>query len=270
MRLEKYLKRINYSGPLNVDLETLNNIQRHHLLAIPYEDLDVQLGRPLTTNVVSAYDKIVNQGRGGWCYEMNGVLGWALEEIGFDIQRVCGGVNRAERGDEIMGNHLVLLANLGTTYVVDTGFGDGFLHPIPLEERAFTERGFEFKLEALADGHWRFHNHEFGGAPSFDFKTEPADETQLENLCQHLQKYEQSPFVMVLIAQRFVADGYEIQLGRAARSITAKGVKTTLLNSADELQARLKTVFGLDVPKTAELWPTIVERHEQLFADKNA
>lgn len=270
MQIEQYLKRINYDGPLNVDLKTLNNIQRHHLLAIPYEDLDVQIGRPLTTDVTSAYDKIVNQGRGGWCYEMNGVLGWALEEIGFDIQRVCGGVNRAERGDEIMGNHLVLLANLDKTFVVDTGFGDGFLHPIPLKESVFTERGFEFKLEKLDDGHWRFHNHKFGGAPSFDFKTAPADETQLTNQCQHLQASEESPFVMVLIAQIFVAGGYEIQLGRAARTITADGVKTTLLENADELQTRLKNVFGLDVPEVAELWPTIVERHEQLFVDKKS
>jgi len=55
---------------------------------------------------------------------MNGVLGWALSEIGFDIQRVCGGLNRAERGDNVMGSHLVLLTELDQTYIVDAAFGD--------------------------------------------------------------------------------------------------------------------------------------------------
>ena len=99
MQLSRYLERIAYNGPLNVDLETLNGIHQHHLRAVSYENLDVQLGVPLTTNVQAAYHKIVTLGRGGWCYEMNGVMGWALEEIGFDIMRISAGVNRNERGD---------------------------------------------------------------------------------------------------------------------------------------------------------------------------
>ena len=81
MQLSRYLERIAYNGPLNVDLETLNGIHQHHLRAVSYENLDVQLGVPLTTNVQAAYHKIVALGRGGWCYEMNGVMGWALSLI---------------------------------------------------------------------------------------------------------------------------------------------------------------------------------------------
>ena len=267
MQLSDYLNRINYNGPLNVDLETLNNIHQHHLYAIPYEDLDVQLGRPLTTDIPAAYNKIVNQGRGGWCYEMNGLLGWALEEIGFKIQRVCAGVNRKERGDAVVGSHLVLLTELDQTYIIDVGFGDAFLHPLPLKEGNYSERGFDFRLEHLPDGYWRVHNHQFGGAPNFDFRTDPADESQLETVCQGLQTSEHSPFVMALIAQLFVQDGFEIQVGRTARKVTSAGVETKLLDSADELQDRLKSVFSLDVPEVTRLWPTIVERHDQLFGD---
>ena len=54
MLLSRYLERIDYRGPLNVDLETLNGIHQHHLHAITYEDLDVQLSIPLTTNVQAA------------------------------------------------------------------------------------------------------------------------------------------------------------------------------------------------------------------------
>jgi len=268
MRLESYLQRIGYTGPLAVNLETLNSIHRHHLMSIPYENLDVQLNCPLTTDVAEAFDKIVNKGRGGWCYEMNGVLGWALAEIGFDIRRVSGGVNRRERGDGVMGSHLVLLATLDKPYIVDAGFGDGFLNPIPLKEGKISERGFEFKLEKLADGYWRLHNHQYGGAPDFDFNTKTADEAELGQLCQVLQSFEQSPFVTWLIAQRFTQDGYEIQVGQTSKTITAKEVITRTVQSLDELQTRLRDIFGLDVPDVARLWPTIRERHQQLIGDK--
>ena len=83
MDLDAYLARIGYAGTPRVDLETLGAIHRAHLLAIPYENLDVQLGRPGDVSLRHAFDKLVTARRGGWCYEMNGLLGWALNEIGF-------------------------------------------------------------------------------------------------------------------------------------------------------------------------------------------
>ena len=126
MQLSRYLERIAYNGPLNVDLETLNGIHQHHLRAISYENLDVQLGIPLTTNVQAAYHKIVALGRGGWCYERNGVMGGALEEIGFDIMRRSAGVNRNERGDAVVGSHLVLLTELINPTSLTLALGMGF------------------------------------------------------------------------------------------------------------------------------------------------
>ena len=53
--------------------------------AVPFENIDIQLGRSLTISVEDAFEKIVERGRGGWCYEQNGLFGWALSEIGFDV-----------------------------------------------------------------------------------------------------------------------------------------------------------------------------------------
>lgn len=91
MKLHDYLARIEYRGPLATDLACLSAIHRQHLLAIPYEDLDVQLGRPLDLDPERIFEKIVTGRRGGWCYEMNGLLCWALREIGFEVQRMVGG-----------------------------------------------------------------------------------------------------------------------------------------------------------------------------------
>jgi N-hydroxyarylamine O-acetyltransferase len=72
----------------------------------------VQLERRTGIGIDKAFEKIVSRGRGGWCYEMNGLLGWAREEIGFEVIYMSGGVARSTRGDSALGNHLVLLARL--------------------------------------------------------------------------------------------------------------------------------------------------------------
>ena len=71
-------------------------------------NLDVQLGRPADLDLQRIYRKIVGQRRGGWCYEMNGILGWALAEAGFEVTRMIGGVMASHVGKAAMGSHLVL------------------------------------------------------------------------------------------------------------------------------------------------------------------
>ena len=125
MDLESYLQRIQYSGPVRADLECLRAVHRHHVQSIPYEDLDVQLGRPLDLDPERIRRKLIVERRGGWCYEMNGLLGWALEEIGFSVTRMTGGVMRSEEGDAAFGNHLVLRIDLdGESWIADAGLGD--------------------------------------------------------------------------------------------------------------------------------------------------
>lgn len=265
MNLETYLHRIGFEGTARPDVETLIALHRQHLLNIPYENIDIQLGRRCNLDVARSYRKLVEQGRGGWCYEMNGLFGWALREVGFDVTRVNGGVLRAERGDEALGNHVVLLVRLDETWIADVGFGDGLIEPVPLREAAVEQRGFRYRLERIGDNYWRFHNHEYGGAATFDFTTNPADEALFASRCDSLQASPDSPFVMNLVCQRFVEGGYEIQRGRVAKRITTGGADTWLLDDAGALMERLQTVFGLDVPEVATLWPKIVQRHAELF-----
>ena len=101
MKLNDYLARIEYQGPVAPTLACLTEIHRQHLLTIPYEDLDVQLGRALNLDIQRTFEKIVARRRGGWCYEMNGLLGWALKEIGFEVTRVLGGIHRSLAGDDV-------------------------------------------------------------------------------------------------------------------------------------------------------------------------
>src|SRR5580704_16536504 len=90
--LEAYLRRIGYDGPLRADLETLRALHRAHLMAVPYEGFDIQLKRPIPFDPHAAFEKIVHGHRGGWCYEMNGAFGVALQAIGLKVSRRAGDV----------------------------------------------------------------------------------------------------------------------------------------------------------------------------------
>ena len=267
MDLQPYLDRIGFKGVLRPDLATLRALHRGHALGISYENLDVQLGRPLTTDPAAAFDKIVHGRRGGWCYEMNGLLGAVLDEVGFKVTRLAGGVHRMVRGDEAVGNHLVLLVDLdGEPWIADVGFGDGSRDPFPLKEGAIVSDGYEYRLQRLDGGWWRLHNHPAGGAPNFDFTLDPADPALLAAKCQELQTSPASVFVMTAVAQRHIGDEIRLLRGRAFRRLRHGDKADTLIDTAEDFVALLNREFELDVPEAAGIWDRVFARHEELFA----
>ncbi len=98
MVLKQYLERIKYSGPVSPDVQTLHGLQRAHLEHVPFENLDIGLKRPIRLEEEALWDKIVLQGRGGFCYELNGLFARLLQESGFDVTYLNARVyNRAGR-----------------------------------------------------------------------------------------------------------------------------------------------------------------------------
>ncbi|WOJ94766.1 arylamine N-acetyltransferase [Congregibacter variabilis] len=267
MELDAYLHRINFVGTPKPDLDTLFQLQRQHLYSIPYSNLDVQLGRPLTTDVKSSYVKLVEQRQGGWCYEMNGLLGAMLESVGFQVMRMSGGVRRDARGDSAIGNHLVLCVQLDEPWVVDVGLGDGPYEPYPLKAHTFSQRGFTFRLEHV-NGYWRLHNYAGSTAPTFDFVHQTADEGQLSAKCHWLSTEAESPFVNALVYQRVVPDGYDLQVGRVATTVRPGVREERLIDSADEFVRAIYHRFGIDEPALESLWETVLEQHEIYLASK--
>jgi N-hydroxyarylamine O-acetyltransferase len=263
-----YLDRIGFAGTPRPDLATLKALHRGHALSISYENLDVQLGRPVTTDPAAAFDKIVRRGRGGWCYEMNGLLGWALREIGFEVTRLAGGVHRATFGGVMVGNHLVLRVDLPEgPWIADVGFGDGPRDPFPLAPGPIVSDGFEYRLDRLDDGWWRLTNQPLGGAPNFDFRSEPASEALLGEKCQALQTSPESVFVTTAICQRHMPGEIRLLRGRAFRRLRADGRKEEhVIADAGAFVALLAREYELDLPEAAALWPKVCARHEELFA----
>lgn len=271
MDVQAYLDRVGFQGTARPDLATLRALHRGHSLSITYENFDVQLGRPVTIDPAAAFEKIVRRGRGGWCYEQNGLFAAVLDEVGFKVTQLAGAAYRAVRGDEAVGNHLVLLVDLdGAPWIADVGFGDGPRDPYPLTEGEIVSDGWVYRLERLDTDWWRLHNHPAGGAPNFDVSLEPADLAQLSAKCQELQTSPASAFVTTAIAQRHMPGEIRMLRGRAFRRITLDGKTDHVIDDAAAFVALLKNEFELDLPEAASIWDRVCARHEEMFPPQPA
>ncbi|HVP83299.1 MAG TPA: arylamine N-acetyltransferase [Rhizomicrobium sp.] len=263
MNLSAYLARINLPSPPEPTLSGLKRLHRAHLLAVPFENLEVQLGRRVGTSIPPIFEKIVENRRGGWCYEMNGLFGWALSELGFRVTRLAGGVMRAALGEVQVGNHLVLRVDLDEGPVfADVGFGSGPIEPFAITPRSFMSHGFPYSLSRADGDYWRMTEHRGGNAFSYDVKAVAADEALLSQKCEWLQDAPESPFVQNLVVQKHTPDGIAILRGRVLKHFANdRQTDERLIGSAGDLVATLRREFDLDVPEAATLWGKIVERH---------
>ena len=263
MNLQAYLDRIGFRREPEPDLKTLCDIHREHVFSIPYENLDVQFGRPVSRAPEDLFNKIVKNCRGGWCYEMNGVLCWALEEIGFSVRQLAGAVKRKEIGDATIGNHLVLIVELDQLYLVDAGFGDGLIEPVPLAPGPIANGPFSCQLEQINDGWWRYHDDPRSG-DTYDFNLDVTDDTLLETACQYLQTNDASPFVQNAVVQRWTPDTHFALRGRILSTTNKSETSRQIVDDEDAYVRILREKFRLDLPAAAALWPKICARHDAL------
>jgi len=268
MRLQHYLDRIKYAGNVEPSFATLAALQEAHVCSVAFENLDVQLGRPLSICIEEAYEKIVVNSRGGWCYEQNGLFGWALSEVGFDVSRIAASVMRDQRRKASEASHLCLLVTSPkskTKYLADVGFGGSMIRPIALMEDQHHQPPFKLGLERLDDRYWRFWESLGDGKFTFDFTEEPACESSLAEKSAFLQTDSSSGFVLNLVAQLRSRDRHCMLRGRVFSEAKQGAIKSKTVDSPEALVSILSSKFHLDVHNVAGLWPKIAARHEELF-----
>src|SRR3954469_4622706 len=108
MDLQAYLRRINYPGNQAPTAAILCELHRAHLLAVPFENLDIHLGRAISLNQDALFNKIVTRRRGGFCYELNGLFALLLRGLGFEVTLLAAGVARADGGFGPEFDHMTL------------------------------------------------------------------------------------------------------------------------------------------------------------------
>ncbi|WP_410599389.1 arylamine N-acetyltransferase family protein [Amycolatopsis sp. lyj-90] len=266
MTLDAFLDRLEYREPVRPDLATLRNLHRAWRLRIPYENLDIQLGRPILLTPDALLDKFTRRGRGGLCYEMNGALALLLRAAGFTVTIVEAAVQRATRGDGQWGNHIALLIDVdGERWLADTGIGDAFLEPLPLREGTHWQGKLPYRMERLDTGTWRVHHHPNGTIASCDFRTTPRELAEFAD--RALTRDPASPFARVLVAQHH-RDGHELAL--RARTVTRDGTDRRTLSTLDAFAGAL-TEFRVPLEdigtgELAALWDRTEGQHEAWLA----
>jgi len=123
------------------------------LFTVPFENLDIHQGNKIVLDEDRIYEKIVIGGRGGFCYELNGIFCWLLRSLGFTVSMASAQVYipTKERFTPEF-DHMVLLVDLENTYLVDVGFGESFRKPIALPNGKSEDISGIYRLRTFTSG----------------------------------------------------------------------------------------------------------------------
>ncbi len=252
-----YLNRIDYRGPISPTLEILRSLHLAHLLAVPFENLDIHLGRPIILDEERFFEKIVGHRRGGFCYELNGLFALLLEDLGFDVTRHSARVYRGSGfGPEF--DHLVLVARLEEQWLVDVGFGDCFRFPLRLHESEDqTQFGHTYRIACDGES-WTMLERNAAGenVDGYAFTLKPRRLSEFAGRCHYHQTSALSHFTQKRICSRATPDG-RITLSDLKLIITERGERREwLLNEGNEYSAALREHFGINLVNVEYRDPT--------------
>lgn len=242
-----YLHRIGYTGSREPTAETLRNLHRAHMLSVPFENLDISLGRKIVCEEESFLRKIVEQRRGGFCYELNGAFAALLRELGFKVTLLSARVPRDDGSSSPEFDHLALRVDLEEPWLADVGFGDLFKEPLRLRIEGEQEQdGRKFRM-VEQDGRLQFDRTETDGRwkRQYSFTLVPRHLDEFAPMCHHHQTSPESPFTRKKVCSMATPDG-RITISDRRLIITSNGEKQErLLNSEDEWKIALHDHFGV-------------------------
>lgn len=267
-QIERYAVRLNLKLPLASTKSALKLLHEAHVASIPFENVDAQFGRNPPFDAMDIFDKLVTQKRGGWCYEMNGLLASALAALGFTVVRVGGDVRSRGSTPVHRYDHMALIVStIDGNYLADVGFGGLMRHPLPLKPGCYTDGPFKFILERLSTTRWSYDEvMPDGRAFGFEFTDEPAAEELLREMSQRQSIEPWSPFVKNLVVQRRSEDGHRVLRGRVLQKTDREGITKTIIGHRNSFIATLRDM-GVVSHDPEFLWERVSDRHEQLFPE---
>jgi N-hydroxyarylamine O-acetyltransferase len=193
--------------------------------AVPFENLDIPLKRPILLDEELLFDKIVNRRRGGFCYELNGLFSALLRELGFNVQPLSARTANAGGGFGMEFGHMTLLVQDEERWLADVGFGDSFIEPLRLDDRG--EQVQEPGRYRIVGDHehltclWR---EKTGWMAQYTFRLKPYTLADFNNACYWTQTSPLSSFTQRRICSLATPNG-RITLSDSRLIITSKGSK---------------------------------------------
>jgi len=247
--IERYLERIAYSGPREPTWETLRGLHRAHQYAVPFENLDIPLGRRITLDEDALFAKLVTHRRGGFCYEQNGLFAAALRALGYDVTLLEARVSKGDGTFGIPFDHLALMVRLDGRWLADVGYGDSFLEPLRLDDPGeqtqpegvfrVTHDGTRGIYARQSDGAWR---------EEYEFYFAPRQIADFAEACHYHQTSPLTSFTHRRVCSRATPEGRITISDR--KLITTRNGQRTERDLPDEaaFRAALRAHFGIDLP----------------------
>ena len=259
-RLDNYLARIGVRGTVEPNFATLAAIHAAHVKAIPFEDFDPLLRRPVRLDLTSVQDKLVDGRRGGYCFEQNALFRAALEAIGFKVTGLGGRVRWMSPPDSPLGPkvHMILKVDLPEgPYIADVGFGVCVLDT-PLQLEAYVEQRTAmgtYRLTQATDGLFSLSAKQPAGwRTMYVFDLVPQLQSDYEVGNWFASTNSSLPFVSTLIMERLDGDK-RYKLMNLRLTIEARDGEVSVerhIGSADELRQVLDETFNLTPPAPVE------------------
>jgi N-hydroxyarylamine O-acetyltransferase len=259
-RLDDYLARIGFAGPAAPDHVTLAALHAAHVAAIPFENLDPLLGRPVSLGIATLQEKMVSRRRGGYCFEQNTLFRAALEAIGFHVTGLAGRVRWMSPPGDPPGprTHMLLRVDVAGQgpWLADVGFG-GCLLDRPLR----LDAGFEQRTLAgtyrltEGDGLYALSARQAGGwRTMYVFDLRPQERSDYEMANWFTSTNPSHVLVQNLVMER-VAGGRRHKLVNRRLVVEESGgcsIEGRNVESAGELGRLLRETFMVEPPVSAE------------------
>ncbi|MBK1785884.1 arylamine N-acetyltransferase family protein [Prauserella cavernicola] len=271
-----YLSRLGFLDPEPPSAGALRRLHIAHVECVPYETLEIQLGRVTSLDPAESARRIIS-GRGGYCFHLNGAFSALLQALGYQVTLHRGGTQMtAEDTPEISLNHLALTVeglpgDPETAWFVDVGLGDGLHAPLPLRAGTYRQGPFEYGLRPseIAPGGWSMAHDPTGSFVTMDFAPEPAAMSDFANNHEKLSTSPESGFVRTCTMQRRDKRGVDILRALTLSRVPEPG--KTLLETEREWWSAVSDLFGISpagfsAEERARLWRTVVAQHEAHLA----
>jgi N-hydroxyarylamine O-acetyltransferase len=228
----------------------LRRLHCAHLLSVPFENLDISLGREIVLDEIRFFEKIIQQRRGGFCYELNGLFAALLRELGFHVTLLSGRVAGKEARFSREFDHLALLVQdpkqQDVHWLADVGFGDGFEEPLQLAD-ALEQTQAKAAFRTLVKGdRWVLERRdEADWYPVYDFAQTARQLQDFSDMCRYHQTSPDSHFTHNRVCSLATATG-RITLSGMSLIETESVLRTEReIQSATEYAAVLRDRFGI-------------------------
>ncbi len=254
MDVDSYLRRIEYDGPRQTSAATLRALHRQHLFTVPFENLDIFFGTPITLDPPLMYEKIVTRRRGGFCYELNGPFSELLRALGFRVHMLSARVRREDGGFGPEFDHMLLKVELGDPWLVDVGFGDSFVDPIAFHAGGADQVNGHRYVVLPADDEWQLlRKDDKGQVPLYRFRDVHHSLGEYEKMCGFHQSSPESHFTRNWICSRATPDG-RITLCNMRLIVTRGKIREEFpIAGESELRRKLRELLGIELDATTDL-----------------